>query len=64
MGPHPHAVGSWGDVLQTPLTPDFSLFVGAWENRADSEVFQQRGGAVKALTPKTRPFCDRQVGEL
>ena len=34
------------------------------ENRADSEVFQQRGGAVKALTPKTRPFCDRQVGEL
>ena len=28
------------------------------------EVFQQRGGVVKALTPKTRPSCDRQVGEL
>ena len=32
--------------------------------RADSEIFQQRGGAVKALTPKARLFCDRQVGEL
>ena len=24
-------------------------------------TFQQRGGAVKALSPKARPFCDRQV---
>ena len=24
-------------------------------------TFQQRGGAVKALRPKARPFCDRQV---
>ena len=24
-------------------------------------VGQQRGGAVKALSPKARPFCDRQV---
>ena len=29
-----------------------------------TEIFQQRGGAVKALTPRARPFCDRQVGEL
>ena len=29
-----------------------------------TEDFQQRGGVVKALTPKTRPSCDRQVGEL
>ena len=35
-----------------------------WHSYADSETFQQRGGAVKALTPKARPFCDRQVGEL
>ena len=24
----------------------------------------RRGGAVKALTPRARPFCNRQVGEL
>ena len=29
-----------------------------------TEIFQQRGGAVKALTPRARPFCNRQVGEL
>ena len=29
-----------------------------------AEIFQQRGGAVKALTPTTRPSSDRQVGEL
>ena len=29
-----------------------------------NEIFQQRGGAVKALTPKARPFCDRQFGAL
>ena len=32
----------------------------AWENRA-ALTFQQSGGAVKALSPKARPFCDRQV---
>ena len=32
----------------------------AWENRA-ALTFQQRGGAVKALSPEARPFCDRQV---
>src|SRR5574337_126829 len=32
----------------------------ASENRA-ALPFQQRGGAVKALSPKARPFCDRQV---
>jgi hypothetical protein len=35
----------------------------AWENCA-ALSFPQRGKAVKALTPKVRPFCDRQVGEL
>ena len=29
-----------------------------------TEIFQQRGGAVKALTLRARPFCNRQVGEL
>ena len=29
-----------------------------------TEIFQQRGGAVKALTPRARPFCNLQVGEL
>lgn len=29
MGPQPHPVRSWGDALQTRLTPDFSLFMGA-----------------------------------
>src|SRR5574341_1534114 len=32
----------------------------AWENGA-ALTFQQRGGAVNALSPKARPFCDRQV---
>ena len=29
-----------------------------------TEILQQRGGAVKALTPRARPFCNLQVGEL
>ena len=28
-----------------------------------TEIFQQRGGAVKALSPRARPFFDRQVGQ-
>ena len=38
---------------------DLSLVLD-WENRA-ALTFQQRGGAVKALSPKARSFCDRQV---
>ena len=43
---------------------DFQRTLGSLEKPRDSEISQQRGGAVKALTPKARPFCDRQVGEL
>ena len=35
-------------------------FPAVRENRA-ALTFQQSGGAVKALSPKARPFCDRQV---
>ena len=50
--------------LTKPKKCSQPLVMVFWKNRADSEIFQQRGGAVKALTPKARPFCDRQFGEL
>ena len=29
-----------------------------------TEILQQRGGVVKALTPRARPFCNLQVAQL
>ena len=41
---------------------DFQRTLHCWKNHA-ALSFPQKGEAVKALTPKVRPFCDCQVGE-
>src|SRR5574337_623290 len=48
---------------QGNLVQSFMEQVGKALNELDRAAltFQQRGGAVKALSPKARPFCDRQV---
>ena len=52
------ASSSQGGLLN-PLSPHIlSIARAAMPSLAPTRL----GGAVKALTPKARPFCDRQVG--
>ena len=43
---------------------DFQRTLGCLGKPCRLRFFQQSGGSVKALTPRARPFCNRQVGEL